>query len=84
MRNACIVVKMNKNSLFQTEIGEITDVFSKNGYAFDEIRMLVFQRDWLAEILQVAEKNHENVLLLCEKSLFSAIEEILSSLDGEF
>lgn len=84
MRNACIVVKMNKNSLFQTEIGGITDVFSKNGYAFDEIRTLVFQHDWLAEILQVAEKNYENVLLLCEKSLFSAIEEILSSLGGEF
>ena len=84
MKNACIVVKLNKNGFFQAEIAEISEYFSKNGYPFDEIRLTTYDESSLLKVLKESKQEIENLVLLCDNDLFEYIERAVSSLDGQF
>ena len=85
MKNACIVVKKNRNSLTQTNWESLTGVFTKNGYFFDELRAISYQEDEFEVFLSEAELWFDNLLLGVEKGLLQTVSDKLLLLkSGEF
>jgi nicotinamide-nucleotide amidase len=85
MKNACIVVKKNRNSLTQTNWESLTGIFTKNGYFFDELRAISYQEDEFEVFLSEAELWFDNLLLGVEKGLLQMVSDKLLLLkSGEF
>lgn len=85
MKNACVLVKINKSELFSSKISEIIGVFTGRGYAFEEVRFLSFEPNGFISFIKELQNNYENLLIVCERKLLKPIGEILNLLPkGEF
>lgn len=83
MKNAVIVVKLNKNELFGVDTSVI-ERFSKRGYSFDEVLFLQIDKERLAKSYAELSSRVENLLVVCDKRLLSWVSETLFSKDGSF
>lgn len=82
MKNAVIVVKLNKNELFGVDTSAI-ERFSKSGYSFDEVLFLQIDKERLAKSYVELKSRVENLLIVCDRRLLSWVcETLFSSEDG--
>lgn len=85
MRSVCVVVKSNKNDLFLNKIADVSSVFTKRGYAFDELRFVPFEQNSLLNLIVELKNTYDDLLLICERKLLKPIGEILNAFpQGEF
>ena len=83
MRNAVLVVKLNKNELFGVDTSVI-ERFSKRGYSFDEVLFLQIDKERLTMSYAELKSRVENLLVVCDKRLLSWVSDTLFSQEGEF
>ena len=83
MRNAVLVVKLNKNELFGVDTSVI-ERFSKRGYSFDEVLFLQIDKERLTKSYAELKSRVENLLVVCDKRLLSWVSDTLFSQEGEF
>ncbi|MBQ8296016.1 MAG: CinA family protein [Clostridia bacterium] len=84
MKNACIVLKNERNALLSKNDLALIETFVSHGYAFEEIRILL-QTDArkVCETVATLQKESENVAVICEKiDLLQAQTYIKNTLDG--
>ncbi len=83
MRNAVLVVKLNKNELFGVDTSAI-ERFSSCGYSFEEVLFLQIDKERLTKSYTQLKSRVENLLVVCDKRLLSWVSETLFSQEGSF
>ena len=83
MKNAVIVLKLNKNELFGVDTSVI-ERFAKRGYSFDEVLFLQIDKERLARSYAELKSRVENLLVVCDKRLLSWVTETLFAQDSAF
>ena len=83
MKNAVIVLKLNKNELFGVNPA-VLDGFFKNGYAFDEVLVLQDDEERLKEAYADMKTRVDNLLLICDKRKIERVADTLFSNENAF
>ena len=83
MKNAVLVIKLNKNELFGVDVSVI-ERFSKRGYSFDEVLFLQIDKERLTKSYAELKSRVENLLIVCDKRLLSWVSETLFSSEVSF
>ena len=78
MKNACIVLRQNSNSVLGEDFLTLDNLFSANGYAFEEVRILsLSQSVSLTTALAQRKNDCENVVILCEQTAMPLVNSIV-------
>ncbi len=80
MKNVCIVLRCDENAFFDKRVFSVTDVFTRGGYDFREVRMLrASDTERIKAVLAEERKNSQNVALLCDKAFLSTAKALLTN-----
>ena len=84
MKNVGVVIKNERKAFSETDYIAALDGFASFGYVFDELRVL-FKTDEtkLRSTLTELKKEYDNLLVLTEKSAFTALQTLLSTVCKE-
>ncbi len=78
MKNACVVLRSEKD-VIADGWKAVVDAFCLNGYAFDEIRLLVVsEENRVVSALSSLKNEFDNVVVLSEKALLTTVKRYVS------
>ena len=78
MKNACVVLKKDKDVVSDSGWQAVAEAFCQNGYTFDEIRMLCIAEEYrVISALNSMKSEFENLVILTEKALLATAKKYL-------